>query len=101
MNAAGNRAVGQPQTQRLQAQVAPFEEHVGGEVADGERAAVLNAASFKAHIGIHHLPLIGFKAVIRQHFSGRLRGGLAFAPFGLAAFTAGVDANQRPQIRQP
>ena len=74
---------------------------MGGEVADGERAAVLNAPSFKAHIGIHHLPLIGFKAVIWQHFSGRLRGGLAFAPFGLAAFTAGVDANQRPQIRQP
>lgn len=93
MNAAGNGAVGQPQTQRLQAQVAPFEDHVGGEVADGQRAAVLNAPPFKAHIGIHHLPLVGFKAVIRQHFSGWLRRRLAFTLFGFAPFAAGVDAD--------
>ncbi len=33
---------------------------------------MLNFTSFEAHIRIHHVPFVGFEAVIGQHFTRRL-----------------------------
>ena len=93
MHAAGNRPVGQAKTHRLQAQVAILQDHVGRQIADRQRAAVLNSPALKAHIGIHHLPFIGFKAVRRQHFTRRLRSVARLARSAFLRPFAGVDAD--------
>ncbi len=58
---------------------------------------MFNFAPFKAYIGIHDVPFVGFKAIIRQDFIRRL--SVFFYLFRLRAF-AGINANQRAQIGQ-
>ncbi len=91
--AAGNRPVGQAKAHRLQAQVTILQNHMGRQIADRQGAAVLNSPALKAHIGIHHLPLVGFKAVRRQHFTRRLRPVIRLARSAFLRPFAGIDAD--------
>ncbi|SAG55495.1 Uncharacterised protein [Enterobacter hormaechei] len=70
---------------------------MGREVAQRQRAAMLDFTSFEAHIRIHHVPFVGFEAVIGQHFTRRLN--VLFNLFRLRAF-ARIYANQRTKIGQ-
>lgn len=88
---------GHAKLQRLQAQVGVFQDDMGREVAQRQRAAMLNFTSFEAHIRIHHVPFVGFEAVIGQHFTRRLN--VLFNLFRLRAF-ARIYANQRTKIGQ-
>ncbi|MNR24042.1 hypothetical protein D3C85_1410970 [compost metagenome] len=62
---------------------------------------MLDFTPLEAHVGIHHIPLISFKAIVRQHFVRRLNIFLAFllfGTFGLLRTFPGIDTNQRAEI---
>ncbi|CNT76627.1 Uncharacterised protein [Salmonella enterica subsp. enterica serovar Bovismorbificans] len=64
---------------------------------------MLNTPAFKPDIGVHDVPFVGFKAIVRQHFIRRLNILLAFAlfrPFRLLSVFPGIHANQRAKIGQ-
>ncbi len=76
---------------------------MGCEVADRQRAAMLNTLPFKAHVGIHRVPFIGFKAIIGQYLAGRLDTFLALLLLCLLRFFSpftGIHADQRPKVSQ-
>ncbi|MPM86575.1 hypothetical protein SDC9_133664 [bioreactor metagenome] len=91
-------AARQTKLQRLQTQIGILQKNVGREIADRQAAAMFNTPSFKAHIGIHHVPFVRFEAVIRQYFVRGLYALLALFLFRtlrfFCAFT-GIDADQR------
>ncbi|CCK04294.1 hypothetical protein BN129_3053 [Cronobacter sakazakii 701] len=90
--------------QRLEMQIAVVEHNMGGEIANRQARAVFNTTAFKAHIGIHHVPFVGFKGVVRQHFIARLRRFFAFFLLGIFALLrpgTGIDANQRAEVGKP
>ena len=59
---------------------------------------MLDFSPFEAHIRIHYIPLVGFKAIVGQHFPRGLK--VFFDLFRLRAF-AGINADQRAQIGKP
>ncbi|CPN40299.1 Uncharacterised protein [Bordetella pertussis] len=85
------------ETQRRQGQHAVVEQHMRGQVANGQPVAVHDAFAAQFHVGVHNAPAVGAELLHRQDLVRRLRDGLlAFGLDGLGA--ARLHADQRPQV---
>ncbi len=63
---------------------------------------MFDALAAEFHVGVHHIPVFGIEAVMRQYAVSGLAAFLAALRFRLRGFfvaAAAVDANQRAEIR--